>query len=105
MIVDLDLRRSNRQVKREGLSNGLFEIAREPRDLRAEAGILAYTLVTNLFVSDSHRISAMEKKIFWIVFTVLGLIADFVLGLWWGLAATIPIVYVSWWVAYRSDWF
>ena len=74
-------------------------------DIGAEAAILACTLVTNSFASDSLRIGAMEKKIFWIVFTVLGLIADFVLGLWWGLAATIPIVYVSWWVAYRSDWF
>jgi hypothetical protein len=25
--------------------------------------------------------------------------------LWWALAATIPAVYLSWWVAYRSDWF
>ncbi len=47
----------------------------------------------------------MERKIFWIVFFVLGLAADILLPLWWALAATIPIVYVSWWVAYRSDWF
>ena len=47
----------------------------------------------------------MEKKIFWIVFTILGLVADFVLPLWLGLVATIPILYISWWVAYRSDWF
>lgn len=43
--------------------------------------------------------------IFWIVFTLLGLLADFVLPLWWALAAAIPIGVVSWWVAYRSDWF
>jgi hypothetical protein len=47
----------------------------------------------------------MEKKIFWIVFSVLDTVAGFLLGIWWGLAATIPILYVSWWVAYRSDWF
>ena len=47
----------------------------------------------------------MERKIFWITFTVLGLLADFLLPLWWGLASTLPILYVSWWVAYRSDWF
>jgi hypothetical protein len=47
----------------------------------------------------------MEKKIFWISFTVFGLAADFILPLWWALAATIPIVYASWWIAYRSDWF
>jgi hypothetical protein len=47
----------------------------------------------------------MEKKVFWVVFTVLGLIADVVLPLWWALVATIPICVASWWVAYRSDWF
>ncbi len=48
---------------------------------------------------------SMERKIFWMVFTVLGLLADFLLPIWWGLAATVPILFVSWWVAYRSDWF
>ncbi|MFZ0139044.1 MAG: hypothetical protein WAK89_18405 [Candidatus Sulfotelmatobacter sp.] len=47
----------------------------------------------------------MEKKVFWITFTVLGLLADFVLPIWWGVAATVPILFASWWVAYRSDWF
>jgi hypothetical protein len=47
----------------------------------------------------------MERKIFWTVFTVLGLLADFLLPIWWGLAATIPILFIAWWVAYRSDWF
>ena len=39
----------------------------------------------------------MQRKIFWTVFIALGLIAD--------VLATIPIGIVSWWVAYRSDWF
>lgn len=39
------------------------------------------------------------------VFTVLGLLADFLLPLWWGLAATFPALIIAWWVAYRSDWF
>jgi hypothetical protein len=47
----------------------------------------------------------MERKIFWLTFTLLGLVVDFVLPLWWALAATIPIFIVSWWVAYRSGWF
>jgi hypothetical protein len=46
----------------------------------------------------------MQRKVFWIVFTVLGF-ASYALPLWWALFATIPIVYISWWVAYRSDWF
>jgi hypothetical protein len=47
----------------------------------------------------------MQRKMFWTVFAVLGLVADLALPLWWALAATIPIAVVSWWVAYRSDWF
>jgi hypothetical protein len=47
----------------------------------------------------------MQKKVFWGVFMLLSLIADFSMPLLWGLAATIPIVFLSWWVAYRSDWF
>jgi hypothetical protein len=47
----------------------------------------------------------MQKKIFWATFTVLGLIADMALPLWWALAATIPLGIASWWFAYRTDWF
>ncbi len=47
----------------------------------------------------------MERKIFLISFTVIGIAADVVLPIWWGLLATIPIGYASWWLAYRSGWF
>ncbi len=47
----------------------------------------------------------MQKKIFWLTFLGLGLVADFVLPLLWGLMATIPILFLSWWIAYRSEWF
>ncbi|HUJ39847.1 MAG TPA: hypothetical protein VLW54_04820 [Candidatus Acidoferrales bacterium] len=47
----------------------------------------------------------MQKKIFWTLFTILGLIADVSLPLWWAVLATIPAGVLSWWVAYRSDWF
>jgi hypothetical protein len=47
----------------------------------------------------------MQRKVFWITFAVLGLIADLALPLWLALFATIPIGVASWWIAYRSDWF
>jgi uncharacterized membrane protein len=47
----------------------------------------------------------MQKKIFWLMFLSLSLIADFTLPLLWGLLATIPLIALSWWVAYRSGWF
>jgi hypothetical protein len=47
----------------------------------------------------------MQRKIFWLTFAALGMIADFTLPLWWAVAATLPILALSWWVAYRSDWF
>lgn len=49
--------------------------------------------------------SSMQRKVFWTLFILLGLLADFLLPVWWALAATFPIIFVSWWVAYRSDWF
>jgi hypothetical protein len=49
--------------------------------------------------------ASMERKVFWGCFILLGLLADFALPIWWALIATIPIAYVSWWVAYRSDRF
>jgi hypothetical protein len=47
----------------------------------------------------------VEKKIFWMLFIVLGLIMDVALPLWWSLALTLPLLVLCWWVAYRSGWF
>jgi hypothetical protein len=47
----------------------------------------------------------MERKIFWASFAVLGLAADLFLPFTWALVATIPILALSWWIAYRSGWF
>jgi hypothetical protein len=47
----------------------------------------------------------MQRKMFWTMFAVLGLIADLALPFWWAFAATIPVACLSWWIAYRSGWF
>ena len=47
----------------------------------------------------------MKSKVFWITFIVLGLCADVMLPLVWGLAVTIPVLIFSWWLAYKSEWF
>jgi hypothetical protein len=47
----------------------------------------------------------MQRKIFWITFLVLGLVADLSLPLWVSVVATLPIGVFSWWLAYRSEWF
>ena len=47
----------------------------------------------------------MQRKVFWMTFVAAGLVADLVLPFWWALAATLPIAVISWWVAYRSEWF
>lgn len=47
----------------------------------------------------------MQRKIFWAVFILLGLVADLWLPIWWAFGATLPILFIAWWVAYRSDWF
>ena len=45
-----------------------------------------------------------DKKLFWIIFTLLSLLADFVLPLVWGIVATVPILLFSWWLVFRSGW-
>ena len=35
----------------------------------------------------------MERKIFWITFTILGLVADLVLLLWWALGSHDPYLF------------
>lgn len=47
----------------------------------------------------------MQKKMFWTIFAVLGLLADVLLPFGWAMASTLPIGVLSWWLAYRSDWF
>jgi len=47
----------------------------------------------------------VERKVFWLIFMTLSLISDFVLPLVWGLVLTLPLLVVSWWIAYRSEWF
>ena len=46
----------------------------------------------------------MEKKIFWLLFTVLGVLMGILLPLWWNLALTLPLLVFCWWVVYRSGW-
>ena len=45
-----------------------------------------------------------QKKLFWIIFTVLSLVLDLALPLVWGLIATVPVLFLSWWIVYRSGW-
>lgn len=57
---------------------------------------------------DAERVAGslvMEKKIFWLSLAFFSLIADFTLPLIWAAVATLPIVVLSWWIAYRSGWF
>jgi hypothetical protein len=73
------------------------------------------TAITSLFSTKGYRAcfavrqlqgaQHMQRKIFWITFLVLGLVADLSLPLWVSVVATIPIGVFSWWLAYRSEWF
>ncbi len=47
----------------------------------------------------------MQRKVFWISFFILGFFADVILPLIWAIIATIPILLLCWWLAYKSDWF
>jgi hypothetical protein len=53
----------------------------------------------------SGMVLQMERKIFWVLFIVLGTAMDIALPIWWGLALTLPLLVGCWWVAYKSGWF
>jgi len=46
----------------------------------------------------------MQKKIFWLLFIVLGLVLDLTLPLVWSIALTLPLLVACWWLVYRSGW-
>jgi uncharacterized membrane protein len=46
----------------------------------------------------------MQNKVMWGLIIILSVAADLILPIWWGLIATMPIVVISWWIAYRSGW-
>ena len=54
--------------------------------------------------NTEYEVSMDQKKMFWIIFTILSLVLDFVLPLMWGLIATIPLLFLCWWIVYRSGW-
>jgi hypothetical protein len=39
-----------------------------------------------------------------VIYIVLSLIADLTLPLMWSLILTVPLLILSWWVAFRSGW-
>jgi hypothetical protein len=46
----------------------------------------------------------MQRKAFWLV--VIGLeICTYWLPFWLEVISIVPIAFIAWWVAYRSDWF
>lgn len=47
----------------------------------------------------------MQRKVFWISFMLLGLLADIVLPLMWAITATVPLMILCWWLAYKTEWF
>jgi uncharacterized BrkB/YihY/UPF0761 family membrane protein len=46
----------------------------------------------------------MEKKIFWLLFTVLGILMGILLPLWCNIALTNQLLVFSWWEDYLSGW-
>jgi hypothetical protein len=47
----------------------------------------------------------MQRKIFWLIVVILEVAAYWLPSIWYQVFAIIPIVWIAWWVAYRSDWF
>ena len=50
------------------------------------------------------RTDSMDRKIFWILFTLLSLLGYF-LPFGWAVAEMFVALFASWWIVYRSGWF
>jgi len=62
--------------------------------------------ISVISVNQWYVFLQMEKKIFWLLFTVLGVLMGLLLpSLWWNLALTLPLLVLCWWIVYRSGWF
>jgi hypothetical protein len=78
-----------------------------PRSSASAAKSINVNPAASIWYPDWRRFpfGIMERKVFWLLFIVLGLIMDVALPIWWSLALTIPLAIVCWWVAYKSGWF
>lgn len=47
----------------------------------------------------------MQRKIFYAIWALLGVLTDFRVSLLWSLLLTAPEGVLAWWIAYRSGWF
>ena len=47
---------------------------------------------------------SVQRKMFWLIVFTLS-VATFWLPLWAQIVAIVPIAFIAWWVAYRSEWF
>jgi hypothetical protein len=76
------------------------------RSARNYFGDLASHASRPLFPAEAYNRceGTLEKKLFWIIFLGLSMLADVFLPFFWGMVATLPIVVISWWLVYRSDW-
>ena len=50
-----------------------------------------------------NRGDRMERKMFWIIFTLLSLLGYF-LPFGWAIAEMFVALFASWWIVYRSGW-
>jgi len=56
-------------------------------------------------LNQTQRRAVLQKKIFWLVFIGLDMMTGFAVSFVWSLILTLPIIVLSWWIAYKSGWF
>jgi hypothetical protein len=83
-------------VPHEGISSTRSPRSRTPSPVPFAAASLAVSW-------QQGRSDFMERKIFWILFTLLSLLGYF-LPFGWAVAETFVALFASWWIVYRSGW-
>ena len=61
--------------------------------------------MAQISLNQRQRQAVLQKKIFWLVFIGLDMMTGFAVSFVWSLILTLPIIVLSWWIAYKSGWF
>ena len=86
------------------LPSGCNESKGKPGDLRGRTPPpVPFAAAPGAVSWQQGHMDCMERKIFWILFTLLSLLGYF-LPFGWAVAEMFVALFGSWWIVYRSGW-
>ena len=85
-----------------------YQIPNLVANLFAQAALSAafVPVFTDLLQQGRKRDAVkLASTLFWLILIGLDTVVGFTVSFMWSLVLTIPIIFLSWWMAYKSGWF